>query len=75
MNKKRNVHEKSNKKNVCRRQSHFLYAQLAEEAVSLWWMSGGLRNAELLESLAKPWITLAYQQWIGPNIAIKLLRW
>jgi NADPH-dependent F420 reductase len=35
---------------------------------------GGLRNAELLESLAKLWITLAYQQGIGPNIAFKLLH-
>ena len=35
---------------------------------------GGLRNAELLESLAKLWITLAYQQGIGPNIAFKLLQ-
>jgi NADPH-dependent F420 reductase len=36
--------------------------------------AGGLRNAELLESLAKLWITLAYQQGIGPNIAFKLLQ-
>lgn len=35
---------------------------------------GGLRNAELLESMAKLWITLAYQQGIGPNIAFKLLQ-
>lgn len=35
---------------------------------------GSLRNAELLESLAKLWITLAYQQGIGPNIAFKLLH-
>lgn len=35
---------------------------------------GGLRNAELLESLAKLWITLANQQGIGPNIAFKLLQ-
>lgn len=35
---------------------------------------GGLRNAELLESLAKLWITLAYQQGIGPHIAFKLLQ-
>ncbi len=35
---------------------------------------GGLRSAEMLESLAKLWITLAYQQGIGPNIAFKLLH-
>jgi NADPH-dependent F420 reductase len=35
---------------------------------------GGLRNAELLESLAKLWITLAYHQGIGPHIAFKLLH-
>ncbi len=35
---------------------------------------GGLRSAEMLESLAKLWITLAYQQGIGPNIAFKLLQ-
>jgi NADPH-dependent F420 reductase len=35
---------------------------------------GNLRNAELLESLAKLWITLAYQQGIGPNFAFKLLQ-
>ncbi len=36
--------------------------------------AGGLRSAEMLESLAKLWITLAYQQGIGPNIAFKLLH-
>ncbi len=35
---------------------------------------GELKNAELLESMAKLWITLAYQQGIGPNIAFKLLH-
>jgi NADPH-dependent F420 reductase len=35
---------------------------------------GGLRSAEMLESLAKLWITLAYNQGIGPNIAFKLLQ-
>ncbi len=35
---------------------------------------GGLRSAEMLESLAKLWITIAYQQGIGPNIAFKLLH-
>ena len=35
---------------------------------------GGLRSAEMLESLAKLWITLAYHQGIGPNIAFKLLQ-
>lgn len=35
---------------------------------------GDLRNAELLESMAKLWITLAYQQGIGPNFAFKLLQ-
>ncbi len=35
---------------------------------------GGLRSAEMLESLAKLWITLAYHQGIGPNIAFKLLH-
>ncbi len=36
--------------------------------------AGGLRSAEMLESLAKLWITIAYQQGIGPNIAFKLLH-
>jgi NADPH-dependent F420 reductase len=49
-------------------------AQLAKEigfdAIDV----GGLRSAEMLESLAKLWITLAYQQGIGPNIAFKLLH-
>ncbi len=35
---------------------------------------GDLKSAEMLESLAKLWITLAYQQGIGPNIAFKLLQ-
>jgi NADPH-dependent F420 reductase len=35
---------------------------------------GGLRSAEMLESLAKLWITLAFQPGIGPNIAFKLLH-
>ncbi len=35
---------------------------------------GGLRSAEMLESLAKLWITLAHQQGIGSNIAFKLLH-
>lgn len=35
---------------------------------------GGLRSAEMLESLAKLWITLAQQQGIGSNIAFKLLH-
>ena len=35
---------------------------------------GGLRSAEMLESLAKLWITLSHQQGIGPNIAFKLLH-
>lgn len=35
---------------------------------------GELRSAEMLESLAKLWSTLAYQQGIGPNIAFKLLQ-
>lgn len=35
---------------------------------------GSLRSAEMLESLAKLWITLAYQQGIGQNIAFKLLH-
>ncbi|MFA6455621.1 MAG: NADPH-dependent F420 reductase [Bacteroidota bacterium] len=36
--------------------------------------AGGLRSAEMLESLAKLWITLAHQQGIGPKIAFKLLH-
>lgn len=35
---------------------------------------GGLKSAEMLESLAKLWITIAYNQGIGPNIAFKLLH-
>ena len=35
---------------------------------------GDLRNAELLESLAKLWITLAFEQGVGPNFAFKLLN-
>jgi 8-hydroxy-5-deazaflavin:NADPH oxidoreductase len=35
---------------------------------------GNLRNAELLESLAKLWIALSHQQGVGPNIAFKLLQ-
>lgn len=35
---------------------------------------GGLRSAEMLESLAKLWITLAHQQGIGSQIAFKLLH-
>ena len=35
---------------------------------------GGLRSAEMLESLAKLWSTLAFEQGIGPNIAFKLLH-
>lgn len=51
-----------------------IVAQLAEEVGLRAVDVGGLRNAELLESLAKLWITLAYQQGIGPNIAFKLLQ-
>jgi hypothetical protein len=36
--------------------------------------AGGLRSAEMLESLAKLWITLSHQQGIGPKIAFKLLQ-
>jgi hypothetical protein len=35
---------------------------------------GGLRSAEMLESLAKLWITLAHQQGIDSSIAFKLLH-
>lgn len=49
-------------------------AQLAEEVGLRAVDVGDLRNAELLESLAKLWITLAYRQGIGPNIAFKLLQ-
>jgi NADPH-dependent F420 reductase len=49
-------------------------ARLAEEVGLRPVDVGTLRNAELLESLAKLWITLAYQQGIGPNIAFKLLQ-
>ncbi|MDP1676237.1 MAG: NADPH-dependent F420 reductase [Bacteroidota bacterium] len=35
---------------------------------------GNLRSAEMLESLAKLWLTLAHQQGIGSNIAFKLLH-
>lgn len=49
-------------------------ARLAEEVGLRPVDVGSLRNAELLESLAKLWITLAYQQGIGPNIAFKLLQ-
>lgn len=51
-----------------------IVAQLAEEIGLRPMDVGSLRNAELLESLAKLWITLAYQQGIGPNIAFKLLQ-
>ncbi|KAB2925261.1 MAG: NADPH-dependent F420 reductase [Bacteroidetes bacterium] len=51
-----------------------LVGRLAEEVGLRPVDVGGLRNAELLESLAKLWITLAYQQGIGPNIAFKLLH-
>ena len=47
-----------------------LAKEIGLEAVDV----GTLRNAELLESLAKLWITLAYQQGIGPHIAFKLLQ-
>jgi predicted dinucleotide-binding enzyme len=36
--------------------------------------AGDLKNAYLLEALAKLWINLAYQQEMGPGIAFKLLR-
>jgi predicted dinucleotide-binding enzyme len=36
--------------------------------------AGPLANARLLEPLALLWITLAYAQGMGPNIAFKLLR-
>ncbi|MEI7906193.1 MAG: NADPH-dependent F420 reductase [Bacteroidota bacterium] len=51
-----------------------IVAQLAKEIGFETIDVGGLRNAEMLESLAKLWITLAYQQGIGPNIAFKLLH-
>ena len=51
-----------------------IVAQLSADAGLHVVDAGGLRNAELLESLAKLWITLAYQQGIGPNIAFKLLQ-
>ncbi|MFZ4621953.1 MAG: NADPH-dependent F420 reductase [Bacteroidota bacterium] len=47
-----------------------LAKQIGFDAVDV----GGLRSAEMLESLAKLWITLAYNQGIGPNIAFKLLQ-
>ncbi len=55
-------------------ESKKIVAQLAEEVGLRPIDVGNLRNAELLESLAKLWITLAYQQGIGPNIAFKLLQ-
>lgn len=51
-----------------------IVASLAEEVGLRSVDVGTLRNAELLESLAKLWITLAYRQGIGPNIAFKLLQ-
>ena len=55
-------------------ESKKIVSQLAEEVGLHTVDVGELRNAELLESLAKLWITLAYQQGIGPNIAFKLLQ-
>ncbi len=51
-----------------------IISRLAEEVGLRPVDVGGLRNSELLESMAKLWITLAYQQGIGPNIAFKLLQ-
>lgn len=51
-----------------------IVAQLTEEVGLRPVDVGDLRNAELLESLAKLWSTLAYQQGIGPNFAFKLLQ-
>lgn len=51
-----------------------IVSQLAEEVGLRPVDVGELRNAELLESMAKLWITLAYQQGIGPNFAFKLLQ-
>lgn len=55
-------------------QAKKIVSRLAEEIGLRPVDVGNLRNAELLESLAKLWITLAYQQGIGPNIAFKLLQ-
>jgi NADPH-dependent F420 reductase len=51
-----------------------IVAQLIEEIGLRPVDVGNLRSAELLESMAKLWISLAYQQGIGPNIAFKLLQ-
>lgn len=51
-----------------------IVAQLIEEIGLRPVDVGPLRSAELLESMAKLWISLAYQQGIGPNIAFKLLQ-
>ena len=49
-------------------------AHLAEELGFDVVDAGPLVNARLLEPLAMLWINLAYQQRMGTNIAIKLLR-
>jgi len=49
-------------------------AQLANDAGLHAVDVGGLRNAELLEAMAKLWTAIAYQQGIGPKIAFKLLQ-
>ena len=55
-------------------QSKQVVAQLAKEIGFNTIDAGGLQSAEMLESLAKLWITLAYRQGIGPNFAFKLLH-
>lgn len=51
-----------------------IVTQLAEEVGLRAVDVGELRNAELLESMAKLWIALAHQEGVGPNIAFKLLQ-
>jgi predicted dinucleotide-binding enzyme len=47
---------------------------LVEDLVMKTIDAGGLKNAFLLENLAKLWITLAFQQGLGTNYAFKILR-
>jgi predicted dinucleotide-binding enzyme len=49
-------------------------ARLGEEIGFEMIDAGPLANARLLEPLAMLWISLAYRQGLGPNIAFKLLR-
>ena len=55
-------------------QAKHTVAQLAEELGFEVVDAGPLTSARYLEPLAVLWITLAYSQGMGPNIAFKLLR-